>query len=175
MAPRVLAAAAVRSAAGQASRKFASTAVSTASLAPGKSVAEIKADAASEASDAVRPTAGTVCLSGCALHAAVTHQCVKRGLAAAEGNEVFHGATACAAADHFIEPPFTHGRIKEPFLFKGAEGVSGKHFSPLVAVVARGVAPGKDMREALGEPVKGNGRGDGNFLSSSPQAMNRIN
>ena len=47
----------------------------------------------------------------------------------------------------------SHRGIKEPFFFKRGKYVGGQHFGPLVAVVARGIAPREDVGEALRETV----------------------
>ncbi len=73
----------------------------------------------------------------------------RRGLASTESEDGLAEATA----------RFGDGEaLLEPRLFERGEGVGGEHLSPLVGVVARGVAPLEDVREAAEESVLGNRR-----------------
>ena len=47
--------------------------------------------------------------------------------------------------------------------FKGSVGIGGQNFSPLVAVITRGIAACKDVAEGVCPAVEGRGLNDGNF------------
>lgn len=86
-------------------------------------------------------------------HAAVAQQGVDFRTAAAEGDEVFHRIAAGAASEDFPSEACAGLGIEHARLLKGGERVGGEDFGPLVAVVACGIAAGKDVGEALREAV----------------------
>ena len=118
--PAVLAMDAVKRAVGQACGHCAARAASPASLVPGKTVAETKAEKASVARAAVSVMNES---GGRACHAGVAQQSVHRGLSASKSDEVFHRVAGGTAAEDLVEPPVGDGGIKKPFFLKRRKDV----------------------------------------------------
>ena len=93
-------------------------------------------------------------------HPAVAQQRVDLGLAAAEGLEGFQRRAAAAhcqdlAPEALASLGVEQAALARAGLLEGGEGVGRQHLGPLVAVVARRVAAGEDVREAVREAVPG--------------------
>ena len=82
---------------------------------------------------------------------------IAAGLAATERLKHRFGIEAAAKAEHRVaETPTRFADLRfvlQPNVFKGAKGVSAQHFGPLVGVVTRRVATGKDVAKGAEEGV----------------------
>src|SRR5262249_8212148 len=71
------------------------------------------------------------------------------GLATAEFDERLERIAAAATRQNAVEKASRSVAIERAALDESAEGIRRQHLGPLVAVVAGGIAAGKDMREAV--------------------------
>src|SRR5262245_40901193 len=82
-------------------------------------------------------------------HAAVPQQSLHPGLAAAKRDERFQRWPAPAHAEDLIPEALPGAGIEHTVLLEQAVRIRREDFRPLVAVVARRVAAGEDMREIV--------------------------
>src|SRR5690554_7278181 len=87
--------------------------------------------------------------------AAVAQQGLDAGLAAAEGAEQLRGIPGAALLEDLSAEAPARLRVEDTRFLEGAPGIGGEHLGPLVAVVARRIAAGEDMAEAVLEAVEG--------------------
>src|SRR5450631_955768 len=83
------------------------------------------------------------------LDAVLPEQRVHIGPPAAKFDERIKRVAAAAAGEDRIEETLRGGAVKYTLLLKCTEGVGSEHLSPLVAVIACGVAAGKHVPEAV--------------------------
>src|SRR5262245_39604266 len=86
-------------------------------------------------------------------HTIVTQQRVDPRLAPAEGLERLDRGAAAADGENFVAETRARAFVEDPVLLEQAVGVRRQHLSPLVAVIAGSVRPGKDVREIVQEAV----------------------
>ena len=84
-------------------------------------------------------------------------QCFDIRVASAEGSEGLRRRPAAAHGQDLVAEALSGAPVEHAFgsarFLEGAERVGRKHLGPLVAVVARGIATGEDMREVVRETV----------------------
>ena len=101
----------------------------------------------------------------------MTEKCVDGRFTAAESNKAVHCRAAAAAGQNFVQPFVSDLRIENTFLLEEGEGIRREHFSPLIAVVACGIAARKDMREGVGKTVVLRRESDRDFFSDCSQDL----
>src|SRR5579872_5337698 len=79
----------------------------------------------------------------------LTQQRCHLGLAATKFHEGLQGLARAAARENAVEKTARRGQIEGTALEECAEGVGGQHLGPLIAVIARRIASGKNVREAV--------------------------
>src|SRR5215831_5975381 len=86
-------------------------------------------------------------------HTIVTQQGVDPRLAPAEGLERLDRGAAPADGENLVAETRAYAFVEDPVFLEQAVCVGGQHLRPLVAVIAGGVRPGKDVREIIQEAV----------------------
>ncbi len=84
----------------------------------------------------------------------MAQQGIHLGLATTEGAEQLHGLPGAALLQDVLQEGVAGLRIEDPLLLEAGEGIGGEHLGPLVAVVARRIAPCEDVGEAVLEAVE---------------------
>src|SRR6478672_1576588 len=83
----------------------------------------------------------------------MAHERIDRGLPPPKSNERLERRPAAAYPQYLSAEPFPGLGAQDTHLLEQAIGVGGQNFRPFVAVVARRIAPGKDVGKAVREPV----------------------
>src|SRR3569623_1827724 len=96
--------------------------------------------------------AATISAGSCG-KAIAAQQGFRLRLAAAEGHEAFQRRARTAHREDRIAERSARGRVENPRLFEPAEGIGGQYFRPQIAVIARAVAAGKNVREGVRETL----------------------
>ncbi len=84
-------------------------------------------------------------------------QGVHRRRTATEGQVEVHGLRGAALLQDVLPEAGPGGRVEDTALLEEREGIRRQDLGPLVAVIARPVAAGKDVGKAMGEAVEGRG------------------
>src|SRR5690606_41152377 len=96
-------------------------------------------------------------------------------LAPAEFDECLHRIAAAASFQDAREKAPRDIRVEDACFFERAERIRGEHFRPLVTVVARGIAAGEDVLEAVREAIERRRYDDGDvatdFLEDTHDAV----
>src|SRR6188508_1316144 len=85
------------------------------------------------------------------------------GSAAAELDEGLHGVAAPAALEDRLQEASCGADVVNAVLLECAEGIGGENLGPLVAVVARRIAAGEHVLEAVRKAVEGRRGHDRDF------------
>src|ERR1700682_1476603 len=80
-------------------------------------------------------------------------QGVDLGRSSPKGNKRIERGPASPSAEDFVPEPQADGRRQYTLLLEQTVGVSREHLGPFVAVVARGVASGKNVAESMRQPA----------------------